>query len=140
MEQDRMAARAKPVAIIALLFLSASGAVAASFDCNSRWLSRAEVTICQDPGLSRLDDQVAKRFDAIALKGGFGQYLGLRYWKASWSKQRDSCGSDRTCISMHYRAQARFLDRLQQCIDVRVMRKACLRDSLAGDRETRQRR
>ena len=135
-----MAAKAKLGAVIVTLALSAWGAAAASFDCNSRWLSRSEVTICQDPALSRLDDQVATRFDAIALKGGFGQYLGLRYWKASWTKQRDTCGADRTCINGHYRAQARFLERLQQCIDVRVMRKACLRDSLAGDRETRQRR
>jgi uncharacterized protein len=135
-----MAPNARFGAVIVLLALPASGAVAASFDCNSRWLSRTEVTICQDSALSRLDDQVATRFDAIALKGGFGQYLGLRYWKASWTKQRDVCGSDRNCITGHYRAQARFLDRLQQCLDVRVMRKSCLRDSLGGDRETQQRR
>ena len=107
-------------------------ASAASFDCNARGLSRAEGMICEDPQLSRPDEQLARRGRCHrpahelwpisrppALAGGVG-----------W--QRDLCGADRACIDAHYRAQARFLDRLQQCLDTRYARRACLRERSRG--------
>jgi uncharacterized protein len=111
-------------------------ASAASFDCNARGLSRAEGMICEDPQLSRADEQLARRGDVIARRMNYGQYLGLRHWQAASAGQRDLCGANRACIDAHYRAQRRFFDRLQQCLDTRYARRSCLRETLAGDRET----
>jgi len=114
-------------------------ALAASFDCNSRWLSRTEIAICDDAQLSRMDDQLARRLGSFARRLSFGQYLGLRHWHAASARQRNLCGTDRTCIAASYRAQARFLDRLQNCVDGGFSRRACLRDLLTGERETMRR-
>ena len=108
---------------------------AATFNCGLRDLSRSEAAICEDPQLSRLDDNLARKADAAARRMNYGQYLGLRYWQARWAELRNLCDGDRNCISAHYRAQARQLDRLQQCLDTRIARRACLRDTVSGDRE-----
>lgn len=114
-------------------------ASAASFDCNARGLSRTELTICEDAQLSRMDEQLARRLGSFARRMNFGQYLGLRHWQAASARQRNLCGSDRTCIGASYRAQARFLERLQQCLDVSLSRRACLRDLLTSERATMRR-
>ena len=122
-----------------LLLGGPSTASAASFDCRVRGLGPAEAAICEDPQLSRTDEQIAKRTDAVARRMNYGQYLGLRHWQASSARQRNLCGPDRACISAHYRAQQRLLDRLQQCLDTRIARRSCLRNSLSGDQETMRR-
>ena len=112
----------------------------ASFDCNAQWqLNHTEIAICDDPALSRQDERAARRFDTLALKTNYGQYLGLRHWQYSWARQRDACVSDRNCIRSHYRAQARFLDRVQECLNTRLTRRACLRYTLTGEREVGRR-
>ena len=111
------------------------GAHSASFDCNQRGLIRAEIAICSDQQLSRTDTLVARRTDAIGRRMNYGQYLGLRHWQATAAQDRNLCDIDRTCIAAHYRAQARFLDRLQQCLDSRFSRRSCLRETLLPDRE-----
>jgi uncharacterized protein len=121
---------------VAALWIPA--AMAASFDCNSRWLSQTEKAICDDKQLSRIDDQLARRLSGFARRLNFGQYLGLRHWHAASARRRDLCRADRACILASYRAQARFLDRLQRCVEASAWRRACLRD-LLGERETRRR-
>jgi uncharacterized protein len=110
--------------------------LAASFDCGARRLSEAESLICQDPQLSRSDEQVARRLLGVARRVTFGQYLGLRYWHGGWMDNRQGCGADRGCLAATYRAQNRFLDRLQQCLDAGFQRRACLRNTLNAERET----
>ena len=39
--------------------------------------------------------------------------IGMR----CWGEERGRCNLDRTCLTASYRAQIRFLDRLQQCLD-----------------------
>lgn len=114
-------------------------ALAASFDCNARGLSRAEQAICADPQLSRTDEQLARKADLVARRMSYGQYLGLRHWQATSARERDLCGADRVCIAAHYRAQRRLLDRVQECLDTRFARRSCLRTSLAGEYETMRR-
>ncbi len=122
------------------LACAAPASWAASFDCNAQWLlNQTETTICDDPVLSRQDERAARRFDTLALKTNYGQYLGLRHWQYSWSRRRDACVSDRACIKAHYRAQARFLDRVQECLNTRLTRRACLRNTLMGEREVGRR-
>jgi uncharacterized protein len=110
--------------------------MAASFDCGARFLTPARIVVCRDAQLSRTDEQVARRVASLARRLAFGQYLGLRYWHSSSTEKRDGCQADRACLVASYRSQARFLDRLQQCLDNGLQRRACLRNTLNLDRET----
>jgi uncharacterized protein len=109
--------------------------MAASFDCAARFLSPARIAICRDAQLSRTDEQVARRVVSLARRLAFGQYLGLRYWHSNSAEQRDGCQAERSCLVASYRSQARFLDRLQQCLDNGLQRRGCLRNTLNLDRE-----
>jgi uncharacterized protein len=108
---------------------------AASFDCSARRLSDAQSAICRDGQLSRSDEQVGRRLLGLTRRLSFGQYLGLRLWHSDWVDRRDRCGADRGCLTGTYRAQNRFLDRLQQCLDGGFQRRACLRNTLNIERE-----
>jgi uncharacterized protein len=127
------------LSLLGLALLAAPAAPAASLDCSSRWLDRTELTICDDPQLARMEEQLARRLDGFALRLNFGQYLGLRHWHALWARQRGACAAERDCIAAGYRAQGLFLDRFQKCISASLARRACLRDLLGGERATMQR-
>jgi uncharacterized protein len=119
--------------------LGAPPAAAARFDCASRWLTRTEQAICGDQQLLRMDEQLARKLDSFASRLNFGQYLGLRHWHAVQARQRGQCVADRDCIAASFRAQGRFLDRLQRCVSASLARRACLREILAGDQESSRR-
>jgi len=129
----RKAAAARLVLAGVAMTLCAGPSWGASFDCNGQWLSRAEYMICDEPGLSRLDERSARRFDRLAIRTRYGQYLGLRHWYYSWARRRNACGPDRTCILAHYRTQTRFLDRVQECLNMRLTRRTCLHSALSGE-------
>jgi uncharacterized protein len=122
------------LALLGLAALCAPPTGAASFDCSSRWLTLTERTICDDQQLSQMDDRLARRLGGFARRLNFGQYLGLRHWHASAARQRNLCRADRACIAGRYRAQARFLDRLQSCVESSLVQRACLREVLSADR------
>lgn len=122
-------------ALVWVLPASAQGA-----DCYSRRRTPTLAAICNDTQLSRSDQQVVRRVATLSRQMTFGQYLGLRYWRDASDEDRGSrCGADRTCIAASYRAQMRFLDRLQFCLDTSPRRRACLRDTLNLDREALRR-
>jgi uncharacterized protein len=123
------------IGLVAVLIWAAPAAVAGSIDCSARGLSRAEGAVCADPQLSRTDEQLARRADGVARRMNYGQYLGLRHWQAASASQRDLCGADRVCITAQYRAEKRLLDRLQECLETRFVRRSCLRNAISGDRE-----
>jgi uncharacterized protein len=127
--------KAIPAGLALLLGLSLVGAPAASLDCTARTLRQAQVAICQDAQLARSDDQTERRLTGLSRRLTFGQYLGLRYWHSGWKERREECRADRPCLAASYRAQGRFLDRLQQCIDTSPQRRACLRNTLNVERE-----
>jgi uncharacterized protein len=114
-------------------------APAASLDCNARRLRETEAAICHDAQLSRSEDQIDRRVRGLARRLSFGQYLGVRHWHAGWAQHRSRCGPERTCLAGSYRAQLRFLDRLQQCLDTSSARRACLRNTLNVEREALRR-
>ena len=113
---------------------------AAALDCLSRRLGETEVAICQDVQLSRAEDQISSRLSGFARRLSYGQYLGVRHWHAVWAQERSRCGAERGCLASSYRAQIRFLDRLQQCLDTSSQRRGCLRNTLSVEREAAQRR
>jgi uncharacterized protein len=112
---------------------------AVAVDCNAHWLDETEAAICQDAQLSRTEDQVVRRVAGLARRQSLGQYLGLRHWHALWGEERGRCSLDRTCLTESYRAQLRFLDRLQQCLDTSQQRRGCFRSTLNVEREALQR-
>jgi uncharacterized protein len=114
-------------------------APAAGLDCNGRRLRPAEAAICQDAQLARTEDRIERRIRGLARRLSFGQYLGIRHWQADWAVQRGQCGGERTCLAGSSRAQLRFLDRLQQCLDTSSVRRACLRNAINVEREALRR-
>ena len=114
-------------------------APAAALDCNARWLGETEAAICQDAQLARTEEQVVRRVASLARRLSFGQYLGLRYWHALWGDERSRCSLERSCLTVSYRAQIRFLDRLQQCLDTSQQRRGCFRSTLNVEREALRR-
>jgi uncharacterized protein len=122
--------------LIGLALAGAPSAAAGGLECGSPWLNAAELLVCNDPQLLRTDEQLARKLDGFAHRLNFGQYLGLRHWHAAWGRQRGQCASDRECVAASYRAQARFLDRLQRCVAASLARRACLRDAMAAERES----
>jgi len=111
----------------------------AAVDCNARWLGETEAAICQDAQLARTEEQVVRRVASLARRLSFGQYLGLRYWHALWGDERSRCSLERSCLTVSYRAQIRFLDRLQQCLDTSQQRRGCFRSTLNVEREALRR-
>jgi uncharacterized protein len=124
---------------MALAWAPAAG-LGASFDCNASPLTRAQTAICLDAQLSRADTQTERRVVVLGRRMGYGQYLGMLHWHHGWVEYRDGCQSDRACLVASYRAQARFLDRLQHCLDGGQQRRGCLRNTLNIEREAAQRR
>jgi uncharacterized protein len=114
-------------------------ASAGPVDCGARGLSLTETTICQDPQLARADTLLERRLAGFARRMSFGQYLGLRHWQAEATRRREVCGADRSCIAAHHRGLARFLDRLQQCLDTSHSKHTCLRGTMRSDREALRR-
>jgi uncharacterized protein len=119
-------------AMLGLLALSALPAGAASFPCNVPFLKPAELAVCQDTQLSRMDDDTARKARSLLSRLSYGQYLGLRYWQGRNAEAREQCGSDRQCLMAQYRADNRFLDRLRQCLDGGTQRRTCWRTTLSG--------
>lgn len=131
---------ARLAACLALTLLWGPGIhPAASFDCSSRRLGETEIAICQDGQLSRAEDQISGRLAGFSRRLSFGQYLGVRHWHAGWAQERSRCGAERGCLAASYRAQIRFLDRLQQCLDTSSQRRVCLRNTLNVEREAQRR-
>ena len=136
-----MTKRAQTVFLAAYLALACALAAtpAAALDCSARWLRETEVAICQDAQLSRTEDQVVRRVTGLSRRLSFGQYLGLRHWHVRRGEERGRCSLDRICLTASYRAQIRFLDRLQQCLDTSQQRRFCFRNTLNVEREALRR-
>ena len=127
-------------AYVGLVAAFVAGSVPAlALDCAARWLGETEITICRDPQLSRSEDQISRRIAGFARRISFGQYLSLRHWHALWGEERSHCSLERACMAASYRVQVRFLDRLQQCLDVSPQRRACFRGTLNVEREALRR-
>ena len=121
------------MAVVPCLLGLASPAGAASFPCHTPFLKPAELAICQDTYLSRLDEDTARKARSVLSRLSYGQYLGLRYWQSRGAEAREQCGPDRQCITAQYRADNRFLDRLRLCLDGGTQRRTCWRIMLNGN-------
>jgi len=90
--QNRRLRWGKLFIITVLLGLFSTQAIAASFDCNkaASWL---EKTVCSNPELSKLDEELAKAYhDALASLSREGQKETKQYQR-QWLKELSSCQS-----------------------------------------------
>jgi uncharacterized protein len=115
-----------------LCLMGAAAAHAASFPCYDPNLSVTEVTICQDPQLSKLDEDTARKVSALLPKLSYGQYLGLRYWQSRGEETREQCAADASCLAAQYHTQHRLLDGLRPCLDRGAGRRTCWRTIMLG--------
>lgn len=89
---------------LAALFLPAA-AEAQAFNCRlARYAD--EVTICEEPRLSRLDERMSRLFYGVRAEVGGGP---LDAEQDAWLRSRRSCGSDEACIDSSYRQRIREL-------------------------------
>ena len=120
--------------LIALLMLSPAAVEAAGIDCRAPRLSPAEITICTDAQLARMDEQLSRRLSRASRQLAFGPYVGLRVWQSDWRQQRSECSADRVCLATTYMEANRFLDRFQRCLGTSLRGRRCLPVSVEGER------
>lgn len=90
---------------VALLPLSAE---AASYDCT-RAATAAEIAICDNPGLSRMDEDLAVQYRDLMNQLPPRRADRLRDDQRSWLTARNSCGADVRCLRARYQERlARF--------------------------------
>ena len=101
------------ILIIALCGLLSTQAAAASFDCKkaASWL---EKTVCANPELSKLDEEMAKAYhDALASLSPEGQKETKQYQK-QWLKALSPCKA---------RRKVKYFDNSAECLKVAYARR-----------------
>ena len=135
----RLSYRLAPIPF-ALLLAAAPAAVAQpAVDCRAPRMAPAELAICTDAQLARMDDQLSRRLQRTARQLAFGPYVGLRVWQSDWRQHRAECSTDRTCLAAAYNDANRFLDRFQRCLGTSLRGRRCLPVSVEGERAAARR-
>ena len=76
-------------------------AFAASYDCT-RADTAAEIAVCDNPGLNRMDEDLAVTYRSLLDRLPPRQAAHLRDDQRSWLVARDSCGADVRCLRARY--------------------------------------
>ena len=84
--------------------LIASSAHAQSFNCRYA-RTPDEVTICESPRLSALDERMSSRFFRLRDRLYGPDRARLEFQQSRWLDARHRCGSDPGCIAATYRAR-----------------------------------
>ena len=97
-------------ALFVTAFVAVSGAQAASFDCKKA-RSEEEKSVCANPELSKLDEDMAAAYKAaLALMSGDTRRIALfRKDQVEWVKERGRCGSTASCLKSEYASRIRWL-------------------------------
>ena len=77
------------------------GAQAASYDCT-RADTAAEIAVCANPSLNRLDEDLAVQYRSLLNRLPPRRAELLRQDQRSWLIARDSCGADVRCLRARY--------------------------------------
>jgi uncharacterized protein len=98
--------RAGAFAVCAVLAVGdAASAGATSFDCKPYVRSREcpEIVICQTPGLSAKDDELAKTYTALRSSlADAAELRRLKQQQLDWLGHRNACRCNAECISDEY--------------------------------------
>lgn len=102
--------------VLAVGFLGAGAASAASFDCNK---ARApdEKAICADRALNDQDVRMAELYDIVRHVVPMGTRGAIMDDQGAWLRQRHTCGAGRACIA---RAYVTRIGQLNQVLETRV--------------------
>ncbi|MDG4550269.1 MAG: lysozyme inhibitor LprI family protein [Candidatus Contendobacter sp.] len=76
-------------------------ALAASYDCT-RASTAAEIAVCDNPDLNRMDEDLAVTYRSLLDRLPSRQAARLREDQRSWLVARDSCGADVRCLKARY--------------------------------------
>lgn len=100
----------KPVSVLALcaVFLPLS-TQAASFDCT-RANTAAEIAVCDNPSLNRLDENLAIDYRNVLNRLPPRRAEMVRRDQRSWLDARDSCGADVRCLRARYEERSARLN------------------------------
>ena len=82
----------------------------ASYDCTQASTS-AEIAVCANPGLNRLDEDMAVLYRSLLEELPQRQASRLREDQRSWLTARNSCGADVRCLRARYQER---ISRLNQ--------------------------
>ncbi|MBL8259320.1 MAG: DUF1311 domain-containing protein [Candidatus Competibacteraceae bacterium] len=74
---------------------------AASYDCT-RADTAAEIAVCDNPGLNRLDEDLAVQYRSLLRRLPPRRAEMMRRDQRSWLTARDSCGADVRCLRARY--------------------------------------
>lgn len=74
---------------------------AASFDCT-RADTAAEIAVCANPELNRLDEELAVLYRSLLNELPFRQADRVQQDQRSWLKARNSCGAEVRCLRARY--------------------------------------
>ena len=75
--------------------------LAASYDCT-RASTAAEIAVCDNPSLNRMDEDLAVTYRSLLDRLPPRQAAHLRDDQRSWLVARDSCGADVRCLRARY--------------------------------------
>jgi uncharacterized protein len=99
---SRAALSAHLIALLSTAVLGLQSAKAQSFDCRyARY--RDEKTICHEPALGRLDEELASIYRRVMLTLARSERGELDKNEDGFVRARHRCGIDRTCIQSSYR-------------------------------------
>jgi uncharacterized protein len=100
------------MAVLMLAFGSAPGH-AASFNCSHAALP-AEITICGDQQLSRLDEQSAGLYYLIVASGAAASTIReVKSQQGKFLAQRNGCGTNYNCLIDAYTSQIMYLKNIK---------------------------
>jgi uncharacterized protein len=85
-----------------------SPANAASFNCYGR-LTVTEAVICQNPGLSNLDSQMAAIYYSNLSASPRSARPAMRAEQAGWLRTRNGCGANLGCLRSMYKGRIDYL-------------------------------
>jgi len=88
------------LSLLGLITLLAGGVTAASFDC-AKASTQTERAICQNPSVSKLDEELA-----VAYKNAGPEY---RDSQRAWLRKRNQCGANANCLFIEYQSRIKFL-------------------------------
>ena len=86
----------------ATMVAAATPSQAASFNCYGR-LTVTEAVICQNPGLSSMDSQMASQYYSTLNSLPRGARSSLRGEQLGWLRARNGCGANVGCLATMYR-------------------------------------
>lgn len=73
----------------------------ASYDCT-RATTAAEIAVCNNPGLNRMDEDLAVQYRSLLNQLPPRRADALRDDQRSWLVARNSCGADVRCLRARY--------------------------------------